>query len=283
MDLLTASRKKAKIKIAIQGPSGSGKSMSALLIAFGLCGAWNKISVIDSENRSADLYADLGPYKTLSLEPPYSPERYIEAINVCLVAGMEVIIIDSTTHEWDFLLDFHSSLQGNSFTNWAKVTPRHDAFVNKILQTDAHFICTIRTKQEYVLADKNGKLVPEKVGMKAVQRDNLEYEFTLVFDMDMTHKAKPSKDRTGLYSSKIDFYPTTETGREILKWCNEGSDEGRVTKAETMLNSIKECTTGEQLLKLYYANPQHQETMLSEFSKRRQEILKTNKNAVPVK
>src|ERR1035437_6957199 len=123
MQLQQASRKKAKLKCALQGPSGSGKTKSALLIAYGLCGNWSKISVIDTENNSADLYADLGAYKTLSLEPPYSPERYCEGIQICLEAGMEVIIIDSTSQEWDFLLDYHSTLPGNSFTNWAKVTP----------------------------------------------------------------------------------------------------------------------------------------------------------------
>ena len=160
MQLQQASRKKAKLKCALQGPSGTGKTKSALLIAYGLCGVWDKIAVIDTENNSADLYADLGSYKTLSLEPPYSPERYIEGIDLCLQAGMEVIIIDSTSHEWDNLLDYHSSLTGNSFTNWAKVTPRHEAFVNKILQSNAHFICTIRSKTDYVLSEKNGKQVP---------------------------------------------------------------------------------------------------------------------------
>jgi hypothetical protein len=108
MQLQTASRKKAKIKMALQGPSGSGKTKSALLIAYGLCGSWEKIGVIDTENRSADLYADIGPYNVLPLSPPFTPERYIEALWICIKAELQVIIIDSTSHERDHLLDYHS-------------------------------------------------------------------------------------------------------------------------------------------------------------------------------
>jgi AAA domain len=101
MQLYKAERKKARIKMALQGPSGSGKTMSALLIAFGLCGEWNKIAVIDTENHSADLYAHLGGYNELSVSSPFTPEKYIEAITVCENAGIEVIIIDSISHEWE--------------------------------------------------------------------------------------------------------------------------------------------------------------------------------------
>lgn len=275
MQLQQACRKKAKLKCALQGPSGSGKTKSALLIAYGLCGAWDKIAVIDTENNSADLYADLGAYKTLSLEPPYSPERYIEGIQICIEGGMEVIIIDSTSQEWDFLLDYHSSLQGNSFTNWAKVTPRHEGFVNKILQSNAHFICTIRSKQEYVLSEKNGKMVPEKVGMRAVQRENLEYEFTLVLELDMTHRAKPSKDRTGLFTGKPEFIPTIQTGCEISEWCNRGVDE--VITMEEVQAKIQACKTQQELLTLYFNHPNYQQVLGNDFTAQKQRLLHVNK------
>ena len=132
----------------------------------------------------------------------------------------EVIIIDSISHCWDYLLDFHANLQGNSFANWAKVTPRQNAFIQRILTSSAHVICTMRSKQDYVLSDKNGRMVPEKVGLKAVQRDNVDYEFTAVLDIAMNHKAATSKDRTGLFTGRPEFLITPAVGQAILKWCN---------------------------------------------------------------
>ena len=107
------------MRLALQGASGSGKTYSSLLLACGMASDWTKIAVIDTENGSADLYAHLGAYNVLSLSEPYNPEKYIDAIGICESAGMEVIIIDSISHCWDYLLDFHANLQGNSFANWA--------------------------------------------------------------------------------------------------------------------------------------------------------------------
>ncbi len=275
MELQFASRKKAKIKLGIQSPSGGGKTMSALLIAFGLCNDWNKIAVIDTENNSADLYSHLGSFKTLALEPPYTPERYIEGVEICLKAGMEVIIIDSISHEWDNLLDYHATLPGNSFTNWSKVTPRHYAFVNKILQSPTHFICTIRSKTDYVMTEKNGKQVPEKVGLKGVQRDNLEYEFTLVFEMNMAHLAKASKDRTGLFIGKPEFIPSTITGTEILKWCNQGIETPQTVTHDELKDKIRGADSISALNQLYNAHPYLQKALTQEFTKRKNQLNKT--------
>ena len=132
------------MRLALQGASGSGKTYSSLLIAYGMTGDWSKVAVIDSENGSADLYAHLGDYRVLTLEN-YAPETYVEAIGICEQAGAEVIIIDSISHCWDYLLDFHANLQGNSFANWAKVTPRQNAFIQRILSSSCHVICTMQT------------------------------------------------------------------------------------------------------------------------------------------
>ena len=159
MKLQIANRQKVKMKMALQGPSGSGKTFSALLLAFGFCGDWSKIAVIDSENNSSALYADLGKFMVLSLEAPFTPERYIEAINVCEAAAMKVIIIDSISHEWEGaggILETHSNMTGNSYTNWSKLTPRHNSFVQQILQSSVHInrhyqvkarLCISRKKQ----------------------------------------------------------------------------------------------------------------------------------------
>ena len=222
MQLNRAERKNVKIKLGLQGSSGSGKTMSALLLAYGLTNDWSKIAIIDTENHSAELYSHLGAYNVLNLEPPFSPERYKEAIEVCKKAQMEVIIIDSISMEWDYILEQHSQLAGNSYTNWSKFTPRHHSFVQSILQANAHVICTMRAKQDYVLNEKNGKFVPEKVGLKSIQRDGLDYELTIVFEIDIKHNAVATKDRTELFSGKTEFKISSETGNEISEWCKKG-------------------------------------------------------------
>lgn len=244
MELRKAERKQAKIKMGIQGPSGSGKTMSALLIAFGMTGDWTKVVVIDTENHSADLYAHLGDFQVLPLSQPFEPEKYTEAISVCENAGMEVIVIDSISHEWEGkggILDIHGSMMGNSFTNWAKVTPRHNDFVQKILQSPCHVIATIRSKQDYVLSEKNGKMVPEKVGLKGVTREGLDYEFTLVFDVDIQHNASASKDRTGMFMDKPSFVISKKTGERIMRWCQS------CKSVDSVIEMIDAATTVDQL------------------------------------
>lgn len=253
MELRKSERKQAKIKMALQGSSGSGKSLSSLLLAKGLSNNnLDKVAVIDTENGSADLYAHIGNYNVLTLTPPFTPEKYIEAIEVCEKAGMKVIILDSISQVWDELIDYHSKLPGNSFANWAKVTPRQNAFINKILQADAHVIATLRTKQDYVLQQKNGKYVPEKVGLKAIQRDDVSYEFTIVFDIDIKHFASASKDRTNLFSGKPEFIINTSTGKRILDWCTSPIKEDDVKK------KIEECLSVSQLMALYKQYPSFQ-------------------------
>jgi len=254
MELRKAERKQAKIKMGLQGPSGSGKTMSALLIAFGMTNDWSKIVVIDTENNSADLYAHLGGFQVLPLSQPFNPEKYIEAIDVCEKAGMNVIIIDSISHEWEGnggILDIHGAMMGNSFTNWAKVTPRHNGFVQKILQSPCHVIATIRSKQDYVLSEKNGKMVPEKVGLKGVTREGLDYEFTVVFDLDIKHNATASKDRTGMFMDKPSFIISNRTGERIIHWCLSGKS------VDSVIEMIDAATSVDQLRDILKKYPEY--------------------------
>lgn len=272
MQLQTASRKRAKIKMGLQGPSGSGKTYGALLIAFGLTEDWSKVAIIDTENHSADLYAHLGDYKVLTLAAPFSPERYIEAIQACVHAGVDVIIIDSISHEWEGtggILDMHSQMPGNSFTAWAKLTPRHNAFIQEILQCPVHIIANMRTKQDYVLVDKNGKMVPEKVGLKGITREGMDYEFTVVFDLDIKHLTSTSKDRTFLFADKPEFKITPDVGRKILDWCNSGSE----ISVDDVSQRIGECKRIDELLTLYKCYPQFKEVLKLEYEQQKRRIL----------
>lgn len=252
--------------MAIQGCAGSGKTYSSLLLAYGLIRDWSRIAVIDSENNSADLYAHLGNYNVLSLQNNYSPENYMEAIEICEKAGMEVIIIDSMSQCWDFLLDCHANMQGNSFTNWGKITPRQTAFIQKLLQSNCHIISTLRTKQDYVLNEKNGKLVPEKVGLKAVMRDGIDYEFTIVFDIDMKHHVTASKDRTGLFMGKAEFKIDASTGGKILEWCNDGVSIDRVKE------QIHSSRSVEELNGIYHRYPEWYPFLSADFINRKSSL-----------
>jgi hypothetical protein len=112
-------------------------------------------------------------------------------------------------------------MTGNTFVNWSKITPRYNSFIQKILQSNCHIICTIRTKQDYNLVEKEGKLVPQKAGTKTIMREGINYEFTIVLNMDLNHRAKVTKDRTGIFTGKAEFVPSFETGKTILEWCNK--------------------------------------------------------------
>ncbi len=245
MQLRKATRQKAKIRLGLSAVSGGGKTFSSLQIAKGLCGDLSKVAVIDTENNSADLYAHLGDYSVLPLLPPYSPEAYATAIKTCEAAGMEVIIIDSITHEWDGeggILDIHSKMQGNSFTNWAALTPRHQKFINAILQSPCHIITTVRRKQDYEMGTNDkGKAMPIKVGLKEVTREGYEYELTANLELDTNHQATASKDRTGLFMGQPSFVPSEETGRLIKDWCEMGVDAvGEAIKKLAICDDVEE-------------------------------------------
>lgn len=227
MTLRKATRQKSKIRLGLSAVSGGGKTYSAILIAKGLAnGDLSKVALIDTENGSGDLYSHLGEYNVLPLEAPYTPENYARAIKTCEDAGMEVIIIDSITHGWDGkggILEIHAAMTGNSFTNWALLTPRHQKFIDAILQSKAHIITTVRRKQDYELVTNDkGKLEPKKVGLKEVTREGFDYELTVNLNLDTNHMATALKDRTGLFMDQPDFVPSEATGKLIYDWCENG-------------------------------------------------------------
>lgn len=234
MQLRKASRKTAKLRIGLSAASGFGKTYSALLLAFGITGDWSKIALIDTENGSGELYSHLGEYNALTLSAPYSPERYAEAIRACEAGGMEVIIIDSISHEWEGpggCLEAADQLavtkyRGNSYVAWGEVTPRHQLFVGAILASPAHIITTVRRKQAHEIGTNDkGRTTVTKVGTKEVTRDGFEYELTLSFEiLSEHHLVKASKDRTGLFMGKPEFVISEDTGRLLKKWADEGID-----------------------------------------------------------
>jgi len=219
-----AQRSAAKLRLALDGAAGSGKTFSAIEIAFGLTDNKGKIVVIDTENQSADLYASLGEYDTVPLNPPYSPERYIAAIKKMEELGYDVIIIDSLSANWageGGALEKQTSVTkrtGNGYTSWSEVTPGQNRLVEAMLSSKCHIIATMRSKMEYVMdKDQNGKTTIRKIGLMPIQRSGVEHEFTIVFDLDQEHTASVSKDRSGLFDGK-NFKPSRETGKQLKEW-----------------------------------------------------------------
>lgn len=279
MELKQAKREQVKLRIGISGASGFGKTYSALLMAYGITGKWSRIAVIDTENQSANLYSNLGGYNTLSLSAPYSPESYIKAIEICEKAGMEVIIIDSITHEWagkGGCLDIHEKL-GGRFQDWGKVGPRHQAFIDKILQSKCHIITTTRRKIDYSMdSDSNGKTKVVKHGTKEITRDGFEYELSVNFELiNDNHLAKASKDRTGLFMNKPEFVINQATGKKLMTWCNNGKDLEHARK------EIKECKTIEGLRHIYAKYPNYQPVIKQDIIEKKALIEDVNLEVLP--
>lgn len=224
-----AERKQARLRLALTGPSGAGKTYSALLIAKGLGGS---IAVIDTEHGSASLYSDLADFDVCELEAPYEPERYIAAIQEAEKAGYDTLIIDSITHEWNGkggILELvenktKTSKSRNSYTAWNDITPRHQRFVETILASRMNIIVTMRSKAEYALEkNEKGQMVPRKLTMAPQQRDGIEYEFTTVLDLTVeNHLAEASKDRMGLFTQP--FVIAEDTSKKILDWLAMGKE-----------------------------------------------------------
>lgn len=267
------------MRLGIQGPSGSGKTMGALQVAYGLCNDWSKIALIDSECGSSNLYAHLGHFNTVQLTAPLTPEKYIEAIQLCENSGMEVVIIDSASHAWEYLLDYHASLPCNSFTNWNKVTPRHTAFINAILQSKSHVLLTLRTKTDYVLTEKHGKQFPEKVGLKSIQRDGLDYELTVLLELDIKHNATASKDRTSLFAGKPEFKLSSEIGKTLAAWCDHETSPGQAEDAE-VLTRIAATESIDELIGLYNQVKPEQQTQFHDRFVARRKVLQARANLI---
>lgn len=247
-----AERYKSKLRLALSGPSGSGKTMSALKLALGL---GKKVCLIDTERGSGDLYADLFDYDVITLEPPYKPEVYCEAIKTAEAAGYDVIIIDSLSHGWadeGGILDQADKLSSGSdrFRVWSQLTPQHRLLVNTMLGSTSHIIATMRSKQEYAMDrdEKTGKSRVVKMGMAPVQRDGIEYEFTITFDINSDHNATATKDRTGMFTDEV-LKLDEKAGGRIKQWLESGSNNTR-PKSHQMTQAERDTYKGKIVFNL---------------------------------
>lgn len=250
MQIRKAERRKAKLRLGISALSGGGKTKSSLLIAAGIVGPKGRVGMVDTENGSGDLFANDKDvvaalpqgYDIINISAPFDPAKYIEAIGEFENQKYDLIITDSLSHAWAGVggsLDKQgkeADKTGNSYTAWRKITPQHNALIEKIIQSPSHIIVTLRAKTDYV-QEKNdhGKTVVRKVGLAPIMRDGIEYEFTVFGEMDQAHNFQASKDRTGLFGDQF-FVPSKKTGEMLLAWLNSGAEALPVpTKTEAML------------------------------------------------
>lgn len=248
-------REKSKLRLALTGVSGAGKTLGALYIAYGITGDWSKIALIDTEHKRAKLYAqreDLGTGRFFHAElaPPYSPDRYkaFVAAGVEAVGPDGVVIVDSLSHAWTNeggVLDIKDRIasQGgkNSYTAWNEAGKEQNSLINTILAVDCHTIVTMRSKMDYVMVeDSRGKQHPQKVGLAPVQRDDTEYEFDIVLDIARNHIATASKDTTFL--DRFGAVITPELGQQLKAWLDQGEEPPRCTDCNQIIKATKSKT-----------------------------------------
>lgn len=236
-----ATRERSKLRIAMQGVSGGGKTLGALLLASGMTGGdWGRVALIDTERQRSKLYANrqdlgIGPFLRADLDAPYSPERYMEYVTAAAQAvGRDgVVIIDSLSHAWNYtggVLDRKDEIAQqrglNGYTAWNQAGKLQNSMVDTILSVPCHTICTLRVKQDYVMMENDkGKQMPVKVGLAPVQRDDVEYEFDLVLSIGRDHIATASKDVTFLDGLREVITPAL--GEQLAAWANEGREPVR--------------------------------------------------------
>lgn len=224
-----ASKRQAKLRMALIGPSGSGKTYTALLVATHLVPD-GRIALIDTERGSASKYADEFAFDVAELDS-FHPQRYIEAIHAAEEAGYDVLVIDSLSHAWsgkDGALELvdraaKRSPSGSSFGAWREVTPLHNALVDAILQSRCHIIAAMRAKMEYTQErDDRGRTVVRKVGLQPIQRDGLEYEFDVVGDLDQEHTLIVSKSRCKQLADAVIPRPGAQVAEVLRAWLADG-------------------------------------------------------------
>ena len=271
-----AQRRRAKARVLICGPSGSGKTKGALYLAQGFGG---KTAMIDTEHGSGSLYSDVMEYDVVELKPPYTPEAYTKLIRQAAEAGYENLIVDSISHEWNGTggllesVDAASGGPGGKFKAWGTATPRHNAFIDSILSSPLNIFCTVRSKQDFALVEKDGggKEV-KKLGMAPITRDGMEYEFTCVLDVSVDrHMATSNKDRTGLFDGQH-FVIKPEHGAKLKAWLDSGTEP--VDKYAQTKELIAACANMTDLQNLWGGlSPEAQKALAVEKDARKVKLL----------
>lgn len=239
-----AKREKIYVKLALMAPSGGGKTYGSLRLASGMAeeikketGKDAKILLANTEQKRGYYYANEFDYDIVDIEPPHNPEKYVELIDFAVSEGYDILIIDSSSHEWEGkggCLELQQQA-GGTYQAWGKITPRHNRFIDAIADSPIHIIATMRGKDQYeVNKDDRGKTSVQKLGVGAKQRDGFEYEFTCTFLIDQkTNCAEVQKDNTHIFEGEGPTLLTENHGRKIIQWANSGEGYTPVAKKDT--------------------------------------------------
>jgi hypothetical protein len=230
-----ATKQQSRLRLALIGPSGAGKTYSALRIGTTL----GKTALIDTERGSASKYAgDPFEFDTLSLES-FEPRTYVDAIKAAEEAGYEVLVIDSLSHAWSgkggALEQVDRRASANKFAAWREVTPMHNELVDAILGARMHVIATMRSKTEYAVEQDGGKTKVVKLGLAPVQRDGMEYEFDVVGDIDQRHILRVTKTRCRQLDDAVIPNPGEDVAETLRAWLTDGTEPANRDKLDAVL------------------------------------------------
>lgn len=256
IEFVPATREQSRGRLLIFAPSGGGKTYTGMLVTQALADGqpW---AVIDTEHGSAAKYADEFSFDHYVMHPPFHPQHYINAIETG-AKKYAALLVDSITHEWDGtggvkeIVDAaKGQFGGNSQAAWSVGTPLHNKFIEAILASDCHVVCTARAKTDWMPGEDNrGRSIFIKVGMAPMQRDTIEYEFDLSMLMDMENNGTVSKSRVRPFPvGTLIEKPGGDFASIYLRWLREGSPatpraaEGNVEVAGTSVEELRdECT-----------------------------------------
>jgi len=238
-----AKREKIYVKVALMAPSGGGKTYGALRLATGMAeeikketGKDARILMANTEAKRGYYYANEFDYDIVDIEPPHNPEKYVDLIDFAVQEGYSILIIDSSSHEWEGkggCLELHQQA-GGQYQSWKSVTPRHNKFISAIADSPIHIIATMRGKDQYEInKDDRGKTSIQKLGVGAKQRDGFEYEFTCTFLIDQkTNTAEVQKDNTHIFDKEGPTILSETHGKKIIQWANSGEGYTPVVRKE---------------------------------------------------
>lgn len=229
-----AKREQIWVKVLFTGPSGSGKTYSALRMATGFAAKeGGRVAFVDTENGRVRYYANEFDFDEMQLTAPYTSEKYMDAIALAISAGYHILVIDSLSHEWLWCNDVVNNMPGNSFQNWGKVkTQHHNKLMEQVIQSPIHIFATARGKDKWSIEEKDGKKTPRKVGEGSVQSDDVEYNYTVTFNLTQdSNVATCTKDNTHIFEGRYEKI-TEEDGKKLYDWANTGEKPAPKTVEE---------------------------------------------------